>query len=431
MEILSRFYVPRLSWNIVSQVAVQPAQDANGYGLFVIGPVASEPYDPTLSTTTLVHQAVQYLKGRPEDAYPYFYPGGFRLIRPLGMYEHAVAYDWNRNGDIFVENEVPKTPFKYVGRENANGSLSFTGTIAVTSGQYVHIDTTNTWQPGLETYNWTPGLPNIGQTFPQAPTSGGSNVLITSTLFSPGGVTRGLQNNTRQNILQFKMKKGEGTNFVFVADPWFRFYGITSNNVQILSLAEQTAITNYVLNLNNIQKSINLFSTIKLAPNVIDLIKTTDMLLWLTNFVDRALAPSYFESTTLPFLEQYWLNLDPTQTNRFIFRSKDSPLLGDFGVWLQLEMFTIDGFGTTNKVEGLRGDSAVSVWALDSVSPDYRPFGQYWLSQRSFDSNYVSRTRINAYTNDAAQFKWLLDVRDQRLSTSELTNSPSLSPPPQ
>ena len=428
MEILSKFYETRLAWNIVSQVAIQPALGANGYGLFVIGP-SETTYNPTLSTTTTVHQSVQYLKGRPVDSYPYFYPGGFRLKRPMGMYEHAVAYDWDRasvvspTGDTFVENEVPKTPFKYVGREHANGSLSFTGTIAVTSGQYVHIDNTNTWAPGLVNYNWTPGLPNIGQTFPLAPTPGGSNVLITSTFVSPDGLTHGWQNDSRQNPLMFKMKKGEGTNFVFVADPWFRFYGITSNNVQILSLAEQTAITNYVLNLNNIQKSINLTSSIKLAPNVINLIKTPDMFVWLTNFVDRPLAPSYFESTTLSFLEQYWLDLDPTKTNILIFRQED--IVPDpKGVWLTLKMATIDEAGTTNKVEGLRGDAAVSVWALDNVSPDYRPFGQYWISPLSFDDNFKSRTRINAYTNDAA-FKWLLDVKDQRLSTSQLTNCPS------
>ena len=293
----------------------------------------------------------------------------------------------------------------------------------MTSGQYVHIDNTNTWAPGLVNYNWTPGLPNIGQTFPLAPTPGGSNVLITSTFVSPDGLTHGWQNDSRQNPLMFKMKKGEGTNFVFVADPWFRFYGITSNNVQILSLAEQTAITNYVLNLNNIQKSINLTSSIKLAPNVINLIKTPDMFVWLTNFVDRPLAPSYFESTTLSFLEQYWLDLDPTKTNILIFRQED--IVPDpKGVWLTLKMATIDEAGTTNKVEGLRGDAAVSVWALDNVSPDYRPFGQYWISPLSFDDNFKSRTRINAYTNDAA-FKWLLDVKDQRLSTSQLTNCPS------
>ena len=443
VEILKTDFKTRLTIGITNKSgrAILPA-DASGYGLYVIGPPDSEAAIPiwpstttypALSTTTTVHQTVSQIKGDPNSGFN-LYPGGYRLKRPMGMYEHAIAYDWKRettgSGDLFAQNEPPpQTPFKYVGREYYNGSLSFTGTIVSVSGQYVRTDSTNTWAPGLDNFNWTPGRKNVGQIFPPSPPPGGSNVLITSTLVSPDGLMHGWQNNTRQNTLLFKMKKGQGTNFVFVADPWFRFYGITSNSVQILSLAEQTAITNYVIGLNNIQKDITLVSSLKLAPNVINLITTPDMLAWLTNFVDRALAPSYFGETPLSFTEQYWLNMDPTQTNNLIFRSQGSPVLGDFGLWLTLQMATIDGSGVTNKVTLLRGDSAISVWANDTEPPAWRPFGQYWISTRSFDDNFLSRTWINAYTNDAAMFMWRLDWNDRRLSTRELTNSPLPSLP--
>jgi hypothetical protein len=438
MEILNLYYTPRLAWRIESRGAIQPALGAGGYGLFVVGPydfeatTAIPPYPP-LSSTTTVHQAIQNLRG---DAGSSLYPGGFRLIRPMGMYEHAIAYDWDRNtvswvtGDDFVNNEpAPQTPFKYVGSEYYNGSLSYTGTVNVATGRYVRVDSTNTWQPGSSTFNWTPGRMNVGQTFPAVPMPGGSNVLITSTLTSPDGLTHGWQNNIRQNPLQFKMKKGQGTNFVFVADPWFRFYGITSNSVQLLSPAQQTTITNYVMGLNNIQTNINLLSDLRLAPSVIDSMTTPGMIDWLQQFADRALAPSYYgatgTNTPLSMTEKYWLDIDPTQTNRFLFFNKAIEP-DPYGLWLTLEMATINQAGITNRITHLLGDSMVSVWAKNSFSADpWRVFGQYWISNQSFDSNYLSRTWLNAYTNASAWFKWSLDANDQRLSTNELINIPA------
>jgi hypothetical protein len=79
----------------------------------------------------------------------------------------------------------------------------------------------------------------------------------------------------------------------------------------------------------------------------------------------------------------------------------------------------------TNKVDHLLGDAMVTVWAKASGSAEpWRPYGQYSLSVNSFDDNYLSRTRINAYTNSASWFKWHLDANDLRLSTSELINTP-------
>jgi hypothetical protein len=440
MEILNIYYEPRLAWRIESQGAIQPALGANGYGLFVVGPYAFEattampPYPP-LSTTTTVHQAIQNIRG---DSGSSLYPGGYRLVRPMGMYEHAIAYEWDPitinfvTGETFVQGEpAPQTPFKYVGREYYNGSLSFTGTVntTISPGQYVRTDTTNTWEPGMLTFNWTPGRMNVGQVFPAAPSPGGSNVLVTSTLLSPDGLTHGWQNNVRQNPLQFKLKKGQGTNFVYAAEPWFRFYGVTSNSVQLLSPVQQTTITNFALALVNIQTNVNLLADLRLAPNVIDLVTTPGMIEWLQQYPDRALAPSYLNATgtnlPLSLLEKYWLDMDPTQTNRLLFTNRAIEP-DTYGLWLTLEMATINQAGQTNRLTRLLGDAMVSIWIKESFTTQpYRPFGQYYLTDRSFDSNYWARTRINAYTNASAWFKWRLDANDQRLSTNELINIPA------
>jgi len=153
------------------------------------------------------------------------------------------------------------------------------------------------------------------------------------------------------------------------------------------------------------------------------------MLAWLTNFVDGALAPSYYidatgTNTVLSFTETYWLDLDPTQTNRLLFSNRAIELSTN-GLWLTLEMATIDQTGNTNKVTHLLGDAMVSIWGKDRTTTDpFRPFGQYWISNQSFDSNFWSRTWINGYTNAAAWFKWSLNENDQRLSTNELINIP-------
>jgi hypothetical protein len=438
MEILNEYYDPRLSWRIESAGAIQPALGANGYGLFVIGPYAFEatsavPAYPPLSTTTTVHQAIQNIRG---SAGASLYPGGYRLKRPMGMYEHAIAYEWDRNtvtwvtGESYVADEpAPQTPFKFVGREHYNGSLSFTGTVNVAAGQYARTDSTNTWAPGFVTFNWTPGRMNMGQSFPPAPPPGGSNVLVTSTMISPDGLTHGWQNNLRQNPLQFKLKKGQGTNFVYVAEPWFRLYGVTSNNVQILSPAQQMTITNFALALVNVQTNINLVSDLKLAPSVIGSVTTPGMIEWLQQYPDRGLSPSYFGATgtnsPLSMTEKYWLDMDPTQTNRLLFSNRAIEP-DTYGLWLTLEMATINQAGQTNRLTRLLGDAMVSIWIKESFTAQpYRPFGQYYVTDRSFDSNYWARTRINAYTNASAWFKWRLEANDQRLSTNELINVPA------
>jgi hypothetical protein len=123
--------------------------------------------------------------------------------------------------------------------------------------------------------------------------------------------------------------------------------------------------------------------------------------------------------------EKYWLDMDPTQTNRLLF-SNHAIEPDTYGLWLTLEMATINQAGQTNRLTRLLGDAMVSIWIKESFSSQpYRVFGQYWVSDRSFDSNYWARTRINAYTNTSAWFKWRLDINDQRLATNELINVPA------
>jgi uncharacterized repeat protein (TIGR02543 family) len=174
VEVLDRDHEPRLTKTINSNTTVSPALGGNGYGLFVVGPADSEtnnyvpPYPP-LSTTTTVHQSAQNIR---DDSGASLYPGGYRLKRPMGMYEQAIACDWDpgtlpSSTGIMFQNADPT--FRYVGREHYNGSLSFTGAVNITAGQYFRMDSTNSWEPGLSTLNWTPGKMNIGQAFPSMP----------------------------------------------------------------------------------------------------------------------------------------------------------------------------------------------------------------------------------------------------------------------
>jgi hypothetical protein len=431
VEILDRYYAPRLTKTLDSNTIVTSV--TNNYGLFVIGPfdfeaAAAMPSYPPLSTTTVVHQAVQNIKG---DSSASLYPGGYRLKRPMGMYEQSIVCDWDPetvswSTGIMFQNGNPL--FRYVGREHFNGSLSFTGAVSITSGLYSRTDNTNTWQQGVSTTNWTPGKMNIGQIFPVSPVPGGSNVLIISTLLSPDNQTHGWQNGVRLNPLMFKMRKGTGTNFTYVAERWFRFYNFISNNVQVLLPGQQTSITNYSISLMDVQTNMNLIADLRLAPSVINDLTTPDMIDWIQQFNDRSLAPTYLypgTNTQLRLLDEYWLDLNPTETNYLIFAQKAVEPATN-GLWLTLEMATVNGLGLTNRITYLRGDAMVGPWAKDVGSPlPWRPLAQYYVTPNSFDSNFLARTWINAFTNSTAWFKWTLDHNDLRLATNELINVPA------
>jgi hypothetical protein len=253
-------------------------------------------------------------------------------------------------------------------------------------------------------------------------------VLIISTLLSPDNQTHGWQNGVRLNPLMFKMRKGTGTNFTYVAERWFRFYNFISNNVQVLLPGQQTSITNYSISLMDVQTNMNLIADLRLAPSVINDVTTADMITWLQQYGDLPLAPTYYgagTNTLLGLLEEYWLDLNPTQTNRLIFEQK-SVLPDTNGLWLTLEMATVNESGTTNKITFLRGDAMVAAWVRDSFASvlPWKSLRQYWISPNSFDSNFLARTRINGYTNGTAWFKWTLDHENKLIATNELINIP-------
>ena len=90
-------------------------------------------------------------------------PGGIRLRRPLGMYEHTVAYDWDPtmlgySGLEWVADH-PEETFVYVGIENQGGSLS------VTNGTGHSI---SNWKFPM---TYTPGAMNVAQAVPSAETT--------------------------------------------------------------------------------------------------------------------------------------------------------------------------------------------------------------------------------------------------------------------
>ena len=133
-----------------------PEQTAvtNGYAFFVIGCAA-----PSWLLGTPALPKMDYEYSDLSSDMPRISPGGLRLRRPLGMYEQAVAYDWNSfygssfSGSLWAAND-PQGKFVYVGRDENGGSLS---------KMNVTGDSTNTWVfPKL----WTPGWPNDGQTVP-------------------------------------------------------------------------------------------------------------------------------------------------------------------------------------------------------------------------------------------------------------------------
>ncbi len=130
----------------------------NGYAFFVIGEqIASrDPQVPPLPKMDLGVYQLSY-------AMPNLFPGGLRLRRPLGMYEHTIAYDWaptipDLSGADWAA-EDPEGKFVYVGIEEQGGSLSVTNTAGQSIGDWVFPMT------------WTPGAMNVAQVVPSAETT--------------------------------------------------------------------------------------------------------------------------------------------------------------------------------------------------------------------------------------------------------------------
>ncbi len=159
--------------NAPPQVAV-----TNGYAFFVIGEhaLSRDPSVPPLPKMDLGVYGLYY-------SMPAILPGGIRLRRPLGMYEHTVAYDWDPTIPGFSgadwAAEDPEGKFVYVGIEDHGGSLNVTNTPAFS------VPTADDW---IFPMSWTPGLQNEGQAVPEATgTLQGIERVATPVLTPPSG----------------------------------------------------------------------------------------------------------------------------------------------------------------------------------------------------------------------------------------------------
>ena len=142
----------------------------NGYAFFVIGDTYQRAGVPALPKMDYGYPGLK-------EAYylPIVTPGGLRLRRPLGMYEQAIAYDWDPDfGDMFSglfwASNDPEKRFVYVGCENSGGSLGVKG-----------ITTTNWFFP----QTWTPGWQNSGQTVPSAAVTLQGVAPVAAPVFAP------------------------------------------------------------------------------------------------------------------------------------------------------------------------------------------------------------------------------------------------------
>jgi hypothetical protein len=268
---------------------------------------------------------------------------------------------------------------------------------------------------------WTPGAPNIGQVMPPAPPPGGENVLITSEM----NTTNGLQNDIRTKTYLLKIRRNESTNIVYTADNWFRLYSVKTNGLETLS---SSPVSNYTLQLDNIQSNINVKVHLDVREDMQEEEYTPDMIDWLQGFDDAPFAPTYLNAlnapTQLKLREKYWINANPTTTNVFTFKMHEDgihlrPL------YLTLEMMLHSNLIDTVKIESLRGGSVVKAVTTFGVSPiDWFLTSQFRLTNATFDSNNKSRVYINEFPDMPAVFKWSLELEDPRSVTQPMINVP-------
>jgi len=401
-----------------------PDPNANGYAFFLIGPPQFPPFAPGVAPLPIpADYTVLNLVDEQDfrkSIMPYRYAGGFRLRRPMGMYEQTIAYEWDSgfsNGRTWARDD-PQGKFRFIGAEDRDGSISFTGTVVNAGGTYVREDSTNTWTM----MKWTLGAPNIGQVLPNAPEPGGLNVLIKSEMSS----TNGLQNNLRAKTYLVKVRRGDSTNITYQADSWWRLYSVKEDGVERLS---PSPAKTYDLQLDNIQSNIIVSVLLDVREDLLEDKPTPDILDWLQKKPDEPFAPTYLNALPTPenpspkqlsLRERYWIDADPTTTNLFTFHAcaKD---IDQRPLYLPLVMEL-----NSNRVDRLQGGSVVQAWATYSLSPmDWFMVGQFFLSGRSFDGDNRSRVYINAFpASPQAFFTWKLNLEDPRAATVEMINQP-------
>lgn len=384
----------------------------NGYAFFVIGehPAFRPANVPPLPK-------LDYGFPGLTDLIPRIMPGGLRLRRPQGMYEQTSAYDWNADygaafsGTNWAAND-PEHRFVYVGREHNGGSLSVTNGAGQIADDWVFP-----WE-------WTPGSANAGQLVPSADAimPGVSNVLVTSVM-NLGNAT---QNGVRTTYYTLKLRLGDSTNIVYAADAWYRIYSVKENQVE--QLPPGSVATNYTLNLPDIQTNINVDVTVGLRQDIAGLAGDPALLNWLLGFGDAPLVSSPYNGRTLSLNELYWLNANPTVTNRvdFMVTKFNVDAVSNAHATVTL---ALNGQSVTN----LQGNSVMKLNVKqDLTDPEWSLLAQYSLSKASFDSNRVSRVTIEnpfsyvirGWDPQGIYCRGMLEMEDPRVIVQELITEP-------
>ena len=393
-----------------------PTAVTNDYAFFVIGQNRAFVDDPPPALPK-----VNYETTLLAEWMPYINPGGIRLRRPMGMYEHAIAYDampqWFSGADWAALD--PEGQFVYVGPEYNGGSLS------VTNSQACQLPTAQDWTFPL---TWTPGYPNIGQNVPNfalaAP--GVSNAVIMSSM----NISYGTQGGQSVSPLAMKVAKGTNTNIEYRANNWYRLHSIKVNNVEALTSGD---VSTYNLLLANIQTNINIYVSVVLRQDIANMSLDGNVLNWLMSFGDGALAPTYYYGRELSLTERYWLNANPMTTNYLegsITKIEREPAATNFFVTARL---ALNGANCTELLgDSLNGDAVFKIAAKVNLNdPEWTMVGQYLLTPNSFDGNHTSRVFVeNPFRfwlpeGDGKQlfFRWVIEYEDPLRSKTELINS--------
>ncbi len=401
------------------QVAV-----TNGYAFFVIAE-AIPPYQQTPALTK-----VDFAYAGLASLMPQIVPGGIRLRRPEGMYEQTIAYDdavWNSggafyDGNFWAEND-PEGFFRYVGEEKNKGSLSRVG----------QGDSTNTWvyplfpQWGQDhpdfAKNYTPGMPNGLQWLPNGDElfPGTSNVMIRSNLSQ----LKATQNGKRVINYSLRMRVGSQTNITYNVDEWYRLVSVRSNGVE--QLPAGTQLTGYAYGLEDISSDVDLQATINLREDLVDYQGDSSVINWILGFPEAPLVPMFYNGRQLTLTEQYWLDANPTISNRFECVIRDFYFDGQTNLHVRLEMKLNE-----SNMAHIQGSAVLKLESKQSLhDSSWDMIKQFYLTVDSFDSNNQCHAVVNNpfefiltnYSRKRFFLRWVIELEDPRVSVYELENA--------
>lgn len=400
--------------------------DTNGYYFFVIANTLSTEGVPALPRKDLGYDMLNsYL--------PSSKPGGFRLKRPMGMYEQTIVYDryadpaGSYSGLSWASND-PVGRFVYVGKDAEGGALARVGT----------TDSTNTWS---FPQTWTPGGPNVGQQYPvgngETLIQGSSNVWITSNM----NLFKGTQNDRRLSSYSARIRKGSDTNITYRIDDWYRLYSVTMGGVEQMSAAESSDGQRlYTLALSNVQTSQTIVASVLLRKDLSAYVGT-DILGWILGFPDGELVPSYYAKSTtggsinwsgereLTMTELYWFNANPTQSNQFDFATTDFWVdRATSNLYINIKM----ALNETNSIAEFQGGAVLKLRAKGSLpDPEWSLVRQYSVNSASFGTNHTATVLVlnpfDALLPDVDPsnlfIRWKIEVSDPRVETETLINA--------